>query len=176
MAAVTIALAVLVVIGAGASVLIPGLRRAGQALALTTVLAGALALTLGSVAVALALVLAAVILVGLLQVSLPADGRAHPAPARALIAPAVLAAAILVALAWAALQPGWPAGTSPAALTSRPPSGQLVPLAACLVLLVTAALATLTLREPRAAHREDAPPPRRGASSARRTPRGRSRG
>lgn len=176
MAALTTALAVLVVIGAGATVLIPGGRRAGQALAVTTVIAGMLALTLGSVPVAVALVLAAVVLIGLLQVfQVQADTPGHQALRRTLIAPAALAAAILVALSWAALQTGWPTGPNPAGQTPRLPPEQLVALGACLLLVITAVLAALTLREPRAAHRVEPSPPRRGAS-ARRTPRGRSRG
>jgi hypothetical protein len=144
-------------------------------LAATTLAVGLTALTLGAAWVAAVEAVAALLVVGLVQaLGVRGAERGLWPPALPLAAPAVLGALVLFGLAWIALQPLWPAQPRLALRAVPLPPEQLVPLGAALVLVLSAALAVLTLREPRRPHPEEPSPPRRAAASAR-SPRGRGR-
>jgi lysylphosphatidylglycerol synthetase-like protein (DUF2156 family) len=164
--------AVLAVAGAAATVFLPGQRRAGLALAATTLLVGLAGLALGAVEVFLVELVAALLLTALVQAfGLGSSDRPIWTAGRELAAAALTSALVLGGLAWVALQPGLPAGPKQALHPVLLASQQLVPLGAAAVLVLAAALAVMTLREPGRSRPLEQSPPRRASSSGARPPR-----
>jgi uncharacterized membrane protein len=169
MDALTVVLGIALIAAAAVTVLVPGARPNGWAMAAASAVAGLLALTLGSVAVFAVEVVGALLLLGLNQVLVhdhDDDPGIRLTPTLALAG--LAAAGVLVVLGAGAILPAWPAafsgvagGLGHALLTTN-----LVALAAAITLVITAGLAFTTLRQPRAAHRATSTAPRRSTSPA----------
>lgn len=152
MTAVATVFAILVVAGAAVTVLYPGLRSSSLMLVATTALGALLALSLGSVAVFGAEVIGAAVILLLIQLRPHPDHPRPPGPSLlARVTAGVPAAILLVALAWAALASAWPSGSGTAGQGVGTLLGRdlVVPVAVTVLLVITAALALVSLRAPR---------------------------